>query len=99
LNVYGEKIWSEELSRIIEFAVEKEATALVSKKYSTSLAEAQENYFIPSFIPDNNDFTFMGRVLRHITETISKGCYIDHLSSWYDAGGNQMFGLRYVNYV
>jgi len=41
----------------------------------------------------------MGRVLRHITETISKGCYIDHLSSWYDAGGNQMFGLRYVNYV
>lgn len=40
LNVYGEKIWSEEMSRIIEFAVEKEATALVSKKYSTSLIEA-----------------------------------------------------------
>jgi hypothetical protein len=29
LNIYGEKIWGEELSRIIEFAVEKEATALV----------------------------------------------------------------------
>jgi len=40
LNVYGEKIWSEELSRIIDFAVEKEATALVSRKYSTSLVEA-----------------------------------------------------------
>jgi WASH complex subunit strumpellin len=40
LNVYGEKIWGEELTRIIEFAVEKEATALVSKKYSTSLIEA-----------------------------------------------------------
>lgn len=26
LNVYGEKIWNEELTRIIEFAVEKEAT-------------------------------------------------------------------------
>ncbi len=85
--------------RIIEFAVEKEATALVSRKYSTSLVEAQENYFIPNFIPDNNDFTFMGRVLRHITETITRGYYIDHLSSWYDVNGNQMFGLRYVNYV
>jgi len=40
LNVYGEKIWGEEMSRIIEFAVEKEATALVSRKYSTSLVEA-----------------------------------------------------------
>lgn len=99
LNVYGEKIWSEEMSRIIEFAVEKEATALVSRKYSTSLVEAQENYFIPNFIPDNNDFTFMGRVLRHITETITRGYYIDHLSSWYDANGTQIFGLRYVNYV
>lgn len=41
----------------------------------------------------------MGRVLRHITETISKGFYIDHLQSWYDVNGNQIFGLRYVNYV
>jgi hypothetical protein len=38
--VYGEKIWGEELTRIIEFAVEKEATALVNKKYSASLVEA-----------------------------------------------------------
>lgn len=41
----------------------------------------------------------MGRVLRHITETITKGYYIHHLSSWYDANGSQIFGLRYVNYV
>lgn len=99
LNVYGEKIWREELTRMIELAVEKEATALVSRKYSTSLVEAQSNYFVPTFTPDNNDFTFMGRVLRHITETITKGYYLDHLSSWYDANGNQIFGLRYVHYV
>jgi hypothetical protein len=30
----------------------------------------------------------MGRVLRHILRTIEKGFYLDHLSSWYDAGGN-----------
>ncbi len=40
LNIYGEKIWNEEIERIIEFAVEKEATNLVNKKYSTTLIEA-----------------------------------------------------------
>ena len=40
LNIYGEKIWNEEIVRIIEFAVEKEATNLVNKKYSTTLIEA-----------------------------------------------------------
>jgi WASH complex subunit strumpellin len=33
LNVQGEKLWREELARIIELAVEKEATRLVNKKY------------------------------------------------------------------
>jgi hypothetical protein len=85
LKVYGEKIWNEEITRIYEFAVEKEATALVNKKYSTSLIEAQENYYVPVFKPiDANDFTFMGRVLRHIIETLSKGFYLDSMSSWYD---------------
>lgn len=41
----------------------------------------------------------MGRVLRHITETISKGFYLEHLSAWYDNQGNPIFGLRHVNYV
>ena len=41
----------------------------------------------------------MGRVLRHILEQLSKGFYLDSMSSWYDMGGNQIFGLRYVNYV
>ncbi len=100
LNIYGEKIWNEEMVRIIEFAVEKEATNLVNKKYSTGLMEAQENYYVPIFTPvDDLDFTFMGRVLRHILQTISKGFYLDHLSSWYDAQGNQLFGLRHFNYV
>jgi hypothetical protein len=38
--VFGDKIWNEEITRIFEFAVEKESTALVNKKYSTSLIEA-----------------------------------------------------------
>ena len=65
--------------------MEKEATNLVTKKYSTTLIEAQESYYIPIFNPvDEFDFTFMGRVLRQILKTIEKGFYLDHLSSWYD---------------
>jgi WASH complex subunit strumpellin len=100
LNVYGEKLWNEELTRIIELAVEKEATQLVNKKYSTSMIESQENYFVPQFKPvDPFDFTFMGRVLRHISDTINRGIYLDSTNSWYDVNGNQLFGLRYVYYL
>ncbi len=41
----------------------------------------------------------MGRALRNITELLSKGFYLDSMSSWYDMAGNQIFGLRYVHYV
>ena len=80
--------------------MEKEATQLVNKKYSTSLIESQENFFVPTFKPvDPYDFTFIGRVLRHISDTISRGIYLDSASSWYDTLGNQIFGLRYIYYL
>ena len=58
----GEKIWREELSNIIEHAVEKEATRLVNKKYTSNIDD--ENTYRPDFDP--LDQTFMGRLLRHI---------------------------------
>jgi hypothetical protein len=55
---------------------------------------------VPIFKPvDPYDFTFMGRVLRNILETLSRGFYLDSMSSWYDMNGVQVFGLRYVHYV
>jgi len=47
--VQGEKIWREELTRIINFAVEKEASALVNKKYSPNFDD--ENNYVPDFDP------------------------------------------------
>ena len=49
LNVQGEKIWREELSRIIDYAVEKDATRLVNKKYSSMIDD--ENTYRPEFDP------------------------------------------------
>ena len=37
LNIQGEQIWREEMTRIINCAVEKESTALVNKKYQANL--------------------------------------------------------------
>jgi hypothetical protein len=41
LNVHGEKIWNDELQRIISFAVEKEAQYLINKKYTAQLMEQE----------------------------------------------------------
>ena len=55
---------------------------------------------MPTFIPvDAHDFTFMGRLLRNITDSLGKGMYLDNLSSWYDAAGKQILGLRYVHFL
>lgn len=37
LNVQGEKIWREELTRIVQHAVDKEATRLVNKRVSANI--------------------------------------------------------------
>jgi len=99
LNIQGEVIWKEELSRIINYAVEKESTNLINKKYTVDM-DFQDKYYVPTFIPvDANDFTFMGRLLRNITDDLGKGMYLDSLSSWYDSSGKQIFGLRYVHFL
>ncbi len=46
LNVQGEKIWREEFQRIVELAVEKEATKLVNKKFTANI-DANETQYIP----------------------------------------------------
>lgn len=79
--------------------MEKESTALVNKKYQADL-DYQDKHYVPTFIPvDAHDFTFMGRLLRNITDSLGKAMYLDSLSSWYDSNGQQIFGLRYVHFL
>ena len=59
-------MWREEFQRVIELAVEKEATKLVNKKYSSNI-DSNETQFVPTFEPvDENDITFMGRLLTAV---------------------------------
>ena len=87
LNIEGEMIWREELTRIIKYAVEKESTAFVNKKYVVDL-DSQDKFYVPTFIPvTETEYTFMGRLLANITDSLSKGLYLDSMSSWYNAEG------------
>ena len=99
LNVQGEKIWREEFARILHLAVEKEATRLVNKKYTANI-DSSEKQYIPDFEPvDEHDFTFMGRLLTAILRSMGKGFYLDQMSTWYSAQGEQTFGLRFINFL
>lgn len=83
----------------MELAVEKEATRLVNKKYTTNI-DSNETQFIPTFEPvDENDFTFMGRLLTAVLNALSKGYYLDQMSHWYTRDGEQTFGLRFINFL
>jgi hypothetical protein len=100
LNVAGQKIWREEMKRIIDLAVEKEASRLVGKKYSVANLEAQENAYVPEFKPiDEFDFTFMGRLLRFILISVQDGFFLESTNTWYDKMGNQVFGVRFINFL
>ena len=92
-------MWREEFQRVIELAVEKEATKLVNKKYSSNI-DSNETQFIPTFEPvDENDITFMGRLLTAVLSSMNKGIYLDHMSHWYTREGEQTFGLRFINFL
>jgi hypothetical protein len=85
---------------IIDMAVEKEASRLVGKKYSVANLEAQENTYIPEFKPiDEFDFTFMGRLLRFILISVQDGFFLESTNTWYDKTGNQVFGVRFINFL
>jgi WASH complex subunit strumpellin len=99
LNVQGEKIWREELTRIVQHAVDKEAMRLVNKRFSANI-DSTENDHVPEFEPvDENDATFMGRLLSQIFLSMNKGFYLDSMSTWFDTNGNQTWGLRFINFL
>ena len=84
LNVQGEKIWREELTRIVNLAVDREAVKLINKRVGI----VETNSYVPQFDPvDEDDITFMGRFLRHILKSMDRGFYLDSLGSWYDKHG------------
>ena len=72
---------------------------LVSKRIQANI-DSNEHENVPDYEPlDENDATFMGRLLRQILTSMNKGYYLDSTSTWYDQNGNQTWGLRFINFL
>lgn len=100
LNVQGEKIWREELTKIIHHAVDKEAAKMSLAKRLSANIDSNETDHVPDFEPvDTEDATFLGRLLRQILRSMDRGYYLDSMSTWYDANGSQTWGLRFLNFL
>jgi len=100
LNIPGEQIWREEVSRIFRINLDKEGIKLISRKIEF------ENDFdggisIPQFpiVEGDSSPTFLGRMLNQLIGILSpeKVLYLDQVSNFYSTTtGQQIFGLRNV---
>ena len=90
INLNGNKIWSEEMHRLINFYVELEANKFLSKKIK-NINDKYENlkYQIPSYPPLKNApdcYTFLGRITRYILNLTDPkyATFCPFNSTWYE---------------
>lgn len=87
VNIYGLKIWQEEVSRIINYNVEQECNNFLRTKIQDWQSIYQSTHIpIPKFAPVDESITFIGRLCREILRITDPKvtCYIDQLNTWYD---------------
>uniref|UniRef100_A0A8C5V8R5 WASH complex subunit 5 n=1 Tax=Microcebus murinus TaxID=30608 RepID=A0A8C5V8R5_MICMU len=87
VNIYGLKIWQEEVSRIINYNVEQECNNFLRTKIQDWQSMYQSTHIpIPKFSPVDESVTFIGRLCREILRITDPKmtCHIDQLNTWYD---------------
>ncbi|XP_028609673.1 WASH complex subunit 5 isoform X2 [Grammomys surdaster] len=92
VNIYGLKIWQEEVSRIINYNVEQECNNFLRTKIQDWQSMYQSTHIpIPKFAPVDESITFIGRLCREILRITDPKmtCYIDQLNTWYDMKTHQ----------
>lgn len=92
VNIYGLKIWQEEVSRIINYNVEQECNNFLRTKIQDWQSMYQSTHIpIPKFVPVDESVTFIGRLCREILRITDPKmtCHIDQLNTWYDMKTHQ----------
>ncbi|XP_070556885.1 WASH complex subunit 5-like [Ptychodera flava] len=89
VNIYGLKIWQEEVSRIINYNVEQECNSFLRTKVLDWQSVYQSTAIpIPRYAPIPMDISvnFIGRLAREILRITDPRatCYIDKMNTWYD---------------
>ncbi|XP_052274369.1 WASH complex subunit 5-like isoform X2 [Dreissena polymorpha] len=87
VNIYGLKIWQEEVSRIINYNVEQECNSFLRTKVQDWESLYQSIAIpIPRFRPVDESVNFIGRLAREIIRITDPRCasYIDSMKAWFD---------------
>lgn len=87
VNIYGLKIWQEEVSRIINYNVEQECNSFLRTKILDWQSVYQSTAIpIPRFSPVDESVNFIGRLAREIIRITDPRitAYIDQMKAWYD---------------
>ncbi|XP_041358411.1 WASH complex subunit 5-like [Gigantopelta aegis] len=87
VNIYGLKIWQEEVSRIINYNVEQECNSFLRTKVQDWESIYQSTAIpIPRFAPVDESVNFIGRLAREILRITDprSTAYIDQMKAWYD---------------
>ncbi|KAI0224187.1 hypothetical protein LSAT2_024791 [Lamellibrachia satsuma] len=87
VNIYGLKIWQEELSRIVNYNVEMECNSFLR----TKILDWQSIYQsvaipIPRYAPVDGSVNFIGRLVREILRITDpkSTSYVEQTNAWYD---------------
>ncbi|KAF7479445.1 WASH complex subunit strumpellin [Marmota monax] len=92
VNIYGLKIWQEEVSRIINYNVEQECNNFLRTKIQDWQSMYQSTHIpIPKLPPVDESVTFIGRLCREILRITDPKmtCHVDQLNTWYDMKTHQ----------
>jgi len=98
INIFGLKIWQEQLTRIVNFAVEQECNVFLKKKiHAFESAFQSEAVPLPLLPPtDDQSVTFIGRVTRELLLQTdpSRLLYLEAHAGWFDRAGKDLVGIR-----
>ncbi|XP_057313652.1 WASH complex subunit 5-like [Hydractinia symbiolongicarpus] len=88
INIYGLKIWQEEVSRIINYNIEQECNSFLRTKILDWQSIYQSTTIpIPRFLPVDSSVNFIGRLAREIQRITDPKTtiYIENMNAWYDS--------------
>ncbi|TMW68696.1 hypothetical protein Poli38472_006164 [Pythium oligandrum] len=98
INIYGLRMWHEELSRIINYNVEQECNRYLKKKVYDRASQYQSRAIpIPRFQPPTGDMSvnFMGRLMHalFIMTDPHTTIYSPQCIGWFSADGKEVCGI------
>ncbi|XP_067001738.2 WASH complex subunit 5 [Anabrus simplex] len=104
INIYGLKIWQEEVSRIISYNVEQECNSFLRNKVQDWQSMYQSKTIpIPRFPPtDNMSVNFIGRLARELLRITDPKTtvYIEQMTEWYDVKTrNEVINLKFFSKI